>query len=759
MKRMGRKINWMKAARLAALLMAAGIGCTQTGCGNRNAQESLMKDKDVGIRGQEDEGEQKEEKNAEYGITGEKAGEKAEKESEKTGESVQKRQEGTERSAEGGRKVPAGSLELVPAELLVCERKTGEDTAVSIGSLEIVLPFGWEMETRVSGEGVEQHVLVDVHSQCEGGEIEGHKDGYEHEIVITPYEINRMPELNRQLAAEMRAYFSVPEFYGTRGVTKTAEIDGCWMYGENSHTYEKEYFLFSENEAGGMELFHVREGDTWITSSGNDLEAFREFMDEGLVWTNGGKYPVHRYPKREMESYYLLNENTGNPLLMVVWNYTDKISVYQTSDYQTEICTQKLEGDFFSEYMGIADLNQDGYEDIICKRWMLDTESALDFSAADDFDGYFWDAGNSEFVYVEGAQMLEQSGSFWEEMRKAQEERQKDGGGQIPEDLAAYVAEYLLKDREELQNAMLALVSDRELAMEEVKELAEENEDIKKEMLAIAANHSGTGIWLNVDADNDGIGDVFLCQYLGGTLGPVTYYLFTGTEDGHYKLTDRKESLKEEFGFIQWEGKNYLAKTTWEFTKKCVDGISIECYENGRYQGGIWLSITAKEGKNARSIKTFYIADEKFQGLAAGLEDFSRTYEIGSRVPYGTAEEEKENSDYQRSCDIDNDGAADEYNVSLWQTTNYYTVDYLTFESEEELRTRIYDMINGDETAGIPLNLWVDKTEYGNVIYVLYEDGLYDFHICGYMLSEGCEKLVQVDCQTQTEVTVQRIEK
>ena len=106
MKRMGRKINWMKAARLAALLMAAGIGCTQTGCGNRNAQESLMKDKDVGIRGQEDEGEQKEEKNAEYGITGEKAGEKAEKESENRG--IRTEEAGGDRTLRRGRKKGAG---------------------------------------------------------------------------------------------------------------------------------------------------------------------------------------------------------------------------------------------------------------------------------------------------------------------------------------------------------------------------------------------------------------------------------------------------------------------------------------------------------------------------------------------------------------------------------------------------------------------------------------------------------------------------
>ena len=667
-----------------------------------------------------------------------------------------------------------GDLELAPVPLPFHVQETGEDTVVSVGSLEIILPVGWEAEERVSGEGVAQYVLKDVHSRCEGDEIEGHKDGYEHDIVITPYRIERMPEWNCQLAAQMRGYFPVPLLWGiagSTGNTKTSEIDGCWLQGENKELCEDEYFLFSENETGGMELFHVREGGFEITAYGNDVEAFDDFMDGGLVWTNGGTYPVHRIPGNRTETYFRLDGNGNDPLFLAVQDSTDKVTVYQMGDCGTQVCTQKLDELFLVDYMGIADFNRDGYGDIVCKNWVLDPANMADDWEEDDYDGYLWDAEKCVFSYVEGREMLEKYGSFWEEIRKEREgmrkereevrkerEEMRNPAGGVPEGLTDYVSEYLLKSREELQAAMSALVSDEELTLEEVEALAEENAEIKREFLRIVSNNIGTGIWLRVDADNDGTEDIYLCQYLGGTLGPVTFYLFRGTEDGHYVLTSEYEQLKEEFGFLQWEGKNYLAKTTWDFTKKCVNGISLECYEDGRHRGGVWLAITAKEGENARSIAASYVADEKFRDLASGMEEVAREYEIGERMPAGTAEEAGDLG-YDRRCDVDNDGILEEYCVSLWQTTNYYTVDSLTIQSEdEEVRERIYGMISGDDVEGIPLNLWVDETEYGNVVYVLYEEGLYDFHICGYLLTEECRKLLQVDCRTQTEVTPQKVE-
>ena len=755
-ERLGRKSGkWLALPLAVAVCLQAG--CGGTGTGGVPAGESRVEERESAGNFMAETGEG--EKGAEEGL--ENGPEKeSENEPEKESENKSEKKAGDSPRVVG-RKVPAGNLELTSVSLPFHEQEAGEDTVVSVGSLEIILPVGWEAEERVSGDGVAQYVLKDVHSRCEGGGIEGHKDGYEHDIVITPYRIERMPERNCQLAAEMSGYFPVPLLWGiagSTGNTKTGEIDGCWLQGENKELCEEEYFLFSENGSGGMELFHIREGGYQITAYGNEIEAFDDFMDGGLVWTNGGTYPVHRILENRKEAYFRLDGNRNDPLFLVAQDGTEKITVYRMGDYGTQVCTQTLDGVFSLDFMGIADLNQDGYEDIVCKNWVLDSADKPDDWEEYDFDGYLWDAQKHMFSYVDGREMLEKYGSFWEEMWEGWEETQ-NYAGIVPEELTDYVAEYLLKSREELQSAMSALVSDEELSLEEVEMLAEENAEIKREFLRTVSQHSGIGIWLWVDADNDGIGDIFLCQYLGGTLGPVSYYLFRGTEDGHYELTSSHEQLKEEFGFLQWEGKNYLAKTTWDFGKKCVNGISLECYENGRHRGGVWLAVTAKEGENARNITTSYVADEKYRDLASGMEEFAKMYEIGSRTSGGTAEEACGDSGHDRRCDMDNDGILEEYRVSLWQTTNYYTVDSLTFQSEDEkLRGTVYDMIRGEDAAGIPLNLWVDETEYGNVVYILYEEGLYDFHICGYLLTGEGRKLLQVDCLTQTEVTPQKVE-
>ena len=50
--------------------------------------------------------------------------------------------------------------------------------------------------------------------------------------------------------------------------------------------------------------------------------------------------------------------------------------------------------------------------------------------------------------------------------------------------------------------------------------------------------------------------------------------------------------------------------------------------------------------------------------------------------------------------------------------------------------------------------------QYCLIVYILYEDGLYDFHICGYLLSASSgRKLVQVDCRAATGVTVEALKR
>lgn len=647
------------------------------------------------------------------------------------------------------------------------KQKVGDDTIVSIGSLAITLPEGWRIETRQEGE-LTQFVLEDNNISSIYGEIQTYQAGYHHEIVITPYEIPQMPEDTLQLAATMKEHFPVPVLYGIKGTGKTEEIWGCWMYGEDRDKEEKEYFLFSQKgsmkeDPEGRELFHVRESSIYAYQ--NEVESFGDFLDKGLIQIDGAPAVDHSrsvdYGNR-MEYYYWFNRKTEKPLFAVIRKSVPNperegvITVYQKGNYETPVTAlpmRKLEPD----RIGIVDINKDGNEDFVCDYRLLNPLNSLASAKEEDFDGYLWDEDQKTFLYTAGDVMLAGYGDLWERTNSPKSQR---GSEMIPEGLITYISEHLLGSREDIREAMLPLVSDYELTLERVRGIAGDDIAIKNEILSIVT-YDGAGTWIWVDADNDGIEDIYLSEYLGGSLGHVYNYLFTGRDDGSYELTDVLEELQMEFAFIEWRGKNYLAKTTYNLSKKVYNGISLECYEDGSYQGGIRLAITPKEGEDCRKIETPYIKEEKYRSLEKNLLEFAKEYHVDDRVEPGTAETEHDGEEYQRSCDLDNDGEEEKYNLSFWMTTNYYTVDHIIIDiEEEEISDRVWQMINEEEMKGIPMNLWVDETEYGNVIFILYEDGVYDFHICGWLMSEKSEeKLIQVDCQVQTEVTKEILSK
>ncbi len=644
-------------------------------------------------------------------------------------------------------------VKIMACKAFYSEKKDGDETVLAIGNLTIRLPAGWQAEKRGEGAAT-QYILRDTHSRCEDEEVEKHKEGYEHEIVIMPYVISGIPEDTLELAAEVREYFPTSVLYGIPGSGRAKEAEGCLMYGENRDTEEKEYFLFF-GKGSKRHLFHVKESSIYAYT--NEVENFGDFLYYGLVQADGEKdVKDSRSYDGQREYYFWMNRKRGKPLFVVMKGSTGEeagtVIVYQKGDYGSPLASQRVK-ELYPGQMEIVDIDQDGNGDFLCRYWLMDPLRSLAFADEEDFDGYLWDEERETFVYTSGAKMLSRYGGIWEEQRNRQ--GALDGAEKIPESLKEYLSGCLLSDREKLRDAMLPLVSDRELELAEVKELAEDNPVIRNEMQRIAATYDGSGVWLMVDADNDGIEDVYLCEFLGGTLGSVSYHLFKGDGNGSYELTNKLEELKEEFAFLEWEGRNYLARTTWDFTKKVYNGVLLGCYEEGVFQGGVWLSITPKEGKDGREMETSYLKDEKYRDLEKGLIKLAKEYRSEDRIGPGTAESDDEGEEYRRSCDIDNDGNKERYRVSLWQTTNYYTVDQISFHAMEEgINDRVWELINEEENNGIPKNLWVDETRYGNVIYLLSEDGLYDFHICGWLLSEtGREKLIQVTCRVQREVT------
>lgn len=643
-------------------------------------------------------------------------------------------------------------IEQISPELMVAEKDGVEDILFSY--FAVSLPEGWDAKLRENENKKMQCIIKDVHNEESGEEDKKHVPFYEHEIIITAYEISGMPENPLRLVERLKQYFTVPVLYSVEPVDTTAEIAGtCWLYGKNRQKQEFEYFFFADCGDDRWELYHVAESTN--TSIDYEIESFGDFLDEGLV-TITNKIEKKTYGREQKAQDYFLWKGSANEQLLVVmeWDRDVVIHAYKRDDYSEPISTVAVKS-FNPGHIIIKDLDMDGDDDFLYKYW--ETEIAKE--GENDFEGCIWDEEKQRFTQLSHEEMLKQSIFLQEAQKTAQEEfalSEEKIQAAIPKELIGYLSEYLLKSREELQTIMQPMVSDRELTIEEVQALAADNPCIKSKLLEIASCPWGMGTWLKTDADNDGVTDVFLCEYLGGSLGSVYYSLFQGQEDGSYLLTDERELLKEEFAFITFEGKQYMARTTWEFTKKLYDGIALDYYENGQYQGTAWIKIAEKTGEGARSTKLVYMADERYEKLCEGLNAFSLKYDSDIEEPVGTAEQEIETTEsYDRLCDIDNDGEDEYYHSYIWMSSNYYTVDYLIFSmQDEEKSNRINDVLFEDET-GVPLYVWVDETDFGNITYVLQEDGLYDFHINGFLITkDNYVKVIQTNCSVQTQIEV-----
>ena len=635
------------------------------------------------------------------------------------------------------------------------------ESVLYLSGIKIRLPKGWESYGVQDAEGINRCVLADRHTECaaEDEEIKAHKDGYEHEIVITGYQIENMPKNPVELAGGIREKFDVPELWSEGIAEDVKKLDGvCWMRGEDGEDKEYEYFIFVKNKEAQWEMFHITE--SIISGYENDLENFYGYLSSGKIRSANSGGIVKEDAGEGQCYYYRLKVGEDDFIMSAMEKGGEKLRVtnYKWEEYEEPISQREFEEMIYPSYIGIEDMDGDGDEDFVYDKYELKS-----YREDGDYEGCLWEEEEQNFVYVSSEEMLEKSSLITEKQKEMQEIRQarKERTRElIPAGLIEYLSANLLGTREEIRNMMLPMVSDRELSMEEVKILAAENKSIWKEMQEIAAFGDASGIWLFADADNDGTEDVMLCQFLGGSGGEVNYILFRGIGDGTYEKSDVQIRMREEFAFIVYEGKNYLARTTYHFGKKIYDGIELDCYENGEFQGSVWIRIAPGEGNEARNISTSYIKEEKYRVLEQNLHDFSYTYESYIESPKGTAEEVLEDKSlrYDRISDFNNDGIKEYYHTDIWLTTNYYTADCMEFYTKEDQGEAddLLSEVNYEQEEGTPMYLWVDETEFGNVTYVLFEKGLYDFSICGYLVTtRNVEKLIQTDCTREKQVVAE----
>ena len=298
-----------------------------------------------------------------------------------------------------------------------------------------------------------------------------------------------------------------------------------------------------------------------------------------------------------------------------------------------------------------------------------------------------------------------------------------------------YISEALLDtvkkamlDGTELET-LKELVNDKELTKDEILEFAKGNLAIRNDV--IEAERSGYYTMVIADADNDGIMDIVAEEFFGGTGGFTEFVFYKGLEDGTYQKTSSFDAVKEEFAVISYDGKNYLCRTLYDYTKKIYDALSVACYVDGvRVQTAELTFFPEKY-----DIKLAECTDEKYRAFAENIFENSLYFkaEIDEYKNIdGSSEEKLSSKEYEYRCDLDNDGVAEQYHKSIWLPSNIGTSECLEFYGDGEKIEYVKDALSAAE--GRPIMMWVESFAEKNIINVISLTGLHDFEITGFLL-------------------------
>lgn len=643
--------------------------------------------------------------------------------------------------------IPAAK-ELV-LEAFAPEQK--EDAAyVYFGSIRIEKLKDWKVEYRVADDGAKQCVFVDAHSESEDLQIRKHDEWYEHEIVITPYRVKDMPEEQQVLVAGLMRMYRFRKMKSFMS-EEMLPAEHTWLakaYDEESET--DYYFLLSNTETGEPELYVISESS--LVAYGNELEAFYEdFVEQDIIRLDGGETQLSL--GEVTDTYFFLKQKDREPLLVKVEKaeHVSKIIAYGAPCYDERLSIFYARECVNANIVKQVDINGDGYEDFL-KDEYIKNKYKNNNEEIDDFVGLLWSPAKNEFVYLGREELLSSYRHILQEPEVIYTENDK-----LPEDLISAVSKALTEGRETIYQLMSGMVCSREISDEELQALSRESIAVKNRVLGIAACN-GLGCWVMADVDNDGTEDLFLQKYLGGTMG-INYYSFLkGTEEGDFcKEEEVGSSGFEEFAFIRWNGVNYLSQTTVDYDKKVYDGIKLSLFRDGQVCDTVWVRLIRNEDNNAHRVEEVFCAEEiNCDSIKKTMWEFEYDNTCWMQ-PSGTAEiSVAEQKEFLRQSDIDNDGVLDRYDKSVWAPSNYYTRRQLELSMEDEnLFKRIWTAL--EEEEGIPVLMWVDATEQGNITYILYEDSLYDFHISAYRFDkESYQKLSQVNHTYELEIELHR---
>lgn len=309
----------------------------------------------------------------------------------------------------------------------------------------------------------------------------------------------------------------------------------------------------------------------------------------------------------------------------------------------------------------------------------------------------------------------------------------------VPQGLLDSVSEAMPKDTDIMKTLAETLGIGKELTKEEILAIAKENLSLRSDV--VLADFAGDYTMFLVDGDNDGISDIVAEIYYGGTGGFTEYVFYQGQEDGTFEKTCTYDAVHQNFIFIRYDEKNYLCRRLYDYDTKEYSGISLTCYVDG-VQAETWNLMFAPKSYD---FKITECASKKYRTLAEKTLENAGVYKekIDQYADIiGSAEEKLPLGTHGYRCDLNNDGALEQYEKSYWSPSNLWTREYIEFYGNQAVKDAIQTV------EGLPIMMWADLYENKTIVQVIsrtvqeHEDnagkptGLHDFAITAFLIEE-----------------------
>lgn len=301
------------------------------------------------------------------------------------------------------------------------------------------------------------------------------------------------------------------------------------------------------------------------------------------------------------------------------------------------------------------------------------------------------------------------------------------------------------------------MVNDKVLTDEEL-ELYLDNPDVAE--CQERMDEAKGGVFLQIDGDNDGYDDLIAWIDDGGSLGNSSRAFLQGQKDGSFKKTYENEGLSQELCFVEYDHKNYLLETDFDFNKKGTNGFIVSYYENGELYETAYVNLVADS-----YVPEIAFAKEGYDKLAESTAELGKNGFLGENshswlVIEGSGEEtvatpkeleHKVSEDTVFCSDLNNDGQTEWYTKSIFYPSNMSTILYLQdelFFSDKQEKEMIIDYYEDLDFVGIPLMYWVEYVEEKDrqIVCLLCYEGQYRNMVYGYLIEgENISKIMEID--------------